>query len=375
MSELDQSASGPPHDDASAARNEDFAGLLGDQPEREGLPRSYRMRADAHYVDALESRHEGPIVRVIPTRQIETADLPSSIGLTALAESISAHGILQPLLVRRHGGRYQLVAGRKRLAAALAAGKSEVPCVVHDVDEVSATALAEADNIRAIPQSPVQPPADAGCLYEVLQALSYDLAGMGSLVAFLRPAAGGLFQHQATADLLQAQTWRAAWLAGAVAIVASPYRAGRAKAVGSIVERVRAGLEAEARLTKLQLDLCVTPEAAKSTVDENLGSALAGMMLATLSWLRGSDEPRLEVRVDAPGPGSLRCQVVQRVAPVPEEAAEYLRAPGSSRPGDLTTTIGLLTARTFAAEYSGTLEITAIGRRGSVIQSVFSLDC
>jgi ParB-like chromosome segregation protein Spo0J len=46
--------------------------------------------------------------------------------------------------VRRHAGRYQLIGGRKRLAAALAAGIGEVPCIVRDVDEAGAAALAEA---------------------------------------------------------------------------------------------------------------------------------------------------------------------------------------------------------------------------------------
>lgn len=370
MSELEQSATGSPLGDA-AAQNEDLVGLLGDQPaEREGLPRGYRMRADAHYVDQLDSRHGAPAIRLIPTRQIEAADLSPSVSLTALAQSISAHGILQPLLVRRHGGRYQVIAGRKRLAAAVAAGVADVPCLAYDVDEAEAAALAGADNLRAVSQDQVQSPAETDCLHQALQALSYDLAGMGSLIALLRPSGATVFQHRVAADLLQAQAWRAAWLARAASIVTGPCHPSRARPVGSIVERVRTGFEAEARLTRLQLDCSVTPEAARFIFDEDLAiSAATGCVFATLSWLQGADGPRVEVRADATNPRTLRLEVVQRIAPMPKDVARYLEAAGLSRPGDLVTTLGLLTVKSFAEHYRGTVEFRAIGDRGSLIQA------
>src|SRR5438045_2714651 len=52
--------------------------------------------------------------------------------LAALSASIRTHGILQPLVVRRVGDRYQLIAGERRLRAAQAIGYGEVP--VHVVD-------------------------------------------------------------------------------------------------------------------------------------------------------------------------------------------------------------------------------------------------
>lgn len=370
MSELEHSTATSSKDSIRAQQHtDDFTGVLEERPEREGLPRSYRMRADSHYVDQLESRYQGPAISLISTRQIEMADLSSAAGLAGLADSIKTLGVVQPLLVRRHGGRYQLIAGRRRLAAAASVGITEVPCIVHDADEAAAAALAEADNFRMVGQEPTLPPAPPDCLHEVLQALSCDLAGMGSLVAFLRPASASVFQHQATADLLQAQAWRAAWLAGAAAILTSPYRPGRLKPAGSIVERIRTGLEAEARLTRLRLDVSVAPEAATFSFDENLGSALAGLIFATLAWLQGSEAPRIEVRLDVPTLRTLKIQVVQRLAPVPEEAVRHFRTAGAARPGDLTTTLGLQTARTFAEAYRGRLDFIDIGRRGSVIQA------
>ena len=369
MSELDHSTATSSKDSIRSAHTDDYTGVMEERPEREGLPRGYRMRADSHYVDQLESRYHGPAISLIPTRHIEMVDLSPAAGLTGLADSIKTLGVVQPLLVRRHGGRYQIIAGRRRLAAAASVGVTEVPCIVHDVDETAAAALAEADNFRALAREPAPPPPAPDCLHEVLQALSYDLAGMGSLVAFLRPASASVLQHQATADLLQAQAWRAAWLASAAAVLTSPYRPGRLKPAGSIVERIRAGLEAEARLARLRLDVSVAPDAAALSFDENLGSALAGLIFATLAWVQGCEAPRIEVRADTPTPRSLKIEVVQRLAPVPEEAARHFRAPAGTRPGDLTTTLGLLTARTIAEAYRGRLDFIDIGRRGSVIQA------
>ena len=73
-------------------------------PEREGLPRNYRMRADAHYVDQLEAPAQ-PAIRMVKTSQIECRDVPPPENVESLTQSIAMHGILQPLLVRRQGGR------------------------------------------------------------------------------------------------------------------------------------------------------------------------------------------------------------------------------------------------------------------------------
>ena len=58
----------------------------------------------------------------------------SSVGdrLNEFAQSIRTNGIIQPLIVRRDGDRYQLVAGERRWRAARLAGLTEVPVVIQD---------------------------------------------------------------------------------------------------------------------------------------------------------------------------------------------------------------------------------------------------
>lgn len=66
-------------------------------------------------------------------------------AITELSESIKQHGVLQPLLVRAHGPRFQLIAGERRLMASKQAGLADVPCRVLDLvdQEVSEAALEE----------------------------------------------------------------------------------------------------------------------------------------------------------------------------------------------------------------------------------------
>ena len=68
--------------------------------------------------------------------------------LEELAQSIQALGILQPLTVRRREGRWELVAGERRLRAAKLAGLSQVPCLSVQADGQSSALLALVENLQ-----------------------------------------------------------------------------------------------------------------------------------------------------------------------------------------------------------------------------------
>src|SRR3954468_23673536 len=69
-------------------------------------------------------------------------------ALLALAESVKARGILQPVVVRpMPGGKYELIAGERRLRAAVIAGLGHVPAVVRDTDESERLELALIENM------------------------------------------------------------------------------------------------------------------------------------------------------------------------------------------------------------------------------------
>lgn len=78
-------------------------------------------------------------------------------ALAQLAESIAAHGVLQPILVRDIGGdRYQIIAGERRWRASKMAGLSEVPVVLLDSTEQEAAQIALIENIQREDLNPLE---------------------------------------------------------------------------------------------------------------------------------------------------------------------------------------------------------------------------
>lgn len=77
--------------------------------------------------------------------------------LQALADSISEHGILQPLAVRKmDGGFYQIIAGERRWRAARLAGLQEVPVVVVEADDKTVMELALIENLQRQDLNPME---------------------------------------------------------------------------------------------------------------------------------------------------------------------------------------------------------------------------
>jgi len=77
-------------------------------------------------------------------------------SLEGLADSIRAHGIVQPLLVRRQGDRYELIAGERRWRAARLAGLSKVPVVVKEVPDQDLLEIALIENIQRENLNPIE---------------------------------------------------------------------------------------------------------------------------------------------------------------------------------------------------------------------------
>lgn len=120
-------------------------------PRRIGLPTTVRMRHDRHYVDQLGRPVGDPIGRMIPVEEIQPnpGQPRQAIGdLSELVASVREKGILEPILVRKDGVRYQIIAGERRYRAACEAGLDEVPCVIRDADEAEVMELALIENLQ-----------------------------------------------------------------------------------------------------------------------------------------------------------------------------------------------------------------------------------
>ena len=122
-----------------------------------------------------EALHQLPLELIAPN-----PDQPrKSFGedeLAELADSIRAHGVLQPVLVRAlPGGRYELLAGERRLRAAQAAGLERIPAVVRSAAEGERLELAMIENMARQDLNPVEEARACATLVEDLGITKEEL--------------------------------------------------------------------------------------------------------------------------------------------------------------------------------------------------------
>ncbi len=97
-----------------------------------------------------------PIYKVEPNPDQPRQDFDEA-ELQALADSITVHGVIQPLTVRQlPSGYYQIIAGERRWRAARLANLSEVPVVVMEADDLKAMELALIENLQRQDLNPVE---------------------------------------------------------------------------------------------------------------------------------------------------------------------------------------------------------------------------
>ena len=118
---------------------------------KRGLPVALKMRHDAHFVEALTNSAGSPIGRLVPIDRVDpNPDQPRQVmgDLSELIASITEKGIIEPLIVRQRGARFQIVAGERRYQAAVRAGLRELPVVIRDVDDTEIIEVALVENIQ-----------------------------------------------------------------------------------------------------------------------------------------------------------------------------------------------------------------------------------
>lgn len=110
----------------------------------------------------LEERTEKSPYQVLPIYKVEpNPGQPrqdfNEEELQALADSITEHGVMQPLTVRESGsGYYQIIAGERRWRAARLAGLEEIPVVVVEADDLKTMELALIENLQRQDLNPVE---------------------------------------------------------------------------------------------------------------------------------------------------------------------------------------------------------------------------
>jgi|SRR5579872_3629427 len=95
-------------------------------------------------------------IQLIQPNPMQPRTVFQSERLEELADSIRVNGIIQPLIVRRHGEEYQIVAGERRWRAAQLVGLADVPVVIQDVADPRMLELALIENIQREDLNPIE---------------------------------------------------------------------------------------------------------------------------------------------------------------------------------------------------------------------------
>jgi ParB family chromosome partitioning protein len=121
------------------------------KPKKSGLPTSVGMKHDGHFVDLISSRSLGPRIRMISIDKIDPNPHQARCELGNIAElqdSIRSKGILEPILVRAKGSRFEIIAGERRYMASRNIGLKELPCIDMDVEDNEAMEIALIENLQ-----------------------------------------------------------------------------------------------------------------------------------------------------------------------------------------------------------------------------------
>jgi hypothetical protein len=348
---------------------------------REGLPKTYQPRHDLHYVEQLTAATDTQPVRLVPVSRID-GDLPPEHTVASLADSIVELGIVQPLLVRPHNGRFRLIAGRRRLAAARRAGLTEVPCLVHPVNETRASQLAAAENLRpaqgasplALLASPPDVQADIdGHTAAMIGELQDAVASLQTCLPLLARATST--REQVALKLLTVETERAAWVIRARRYLAGTLPVAHTPVSGAaLLDHVKrqAGMAMALRGGALHVD----PVRGALVLHGDrtlLTAAVVGVAQALFALGELVQDPRVAVRLTGQsGGGPIALVITQPSAVLSETAlARFFEAGWTERPGGSSAELAILLARQAASLHRARLEVSSVAAAGTAVTMTF----
>lgn len=343
--------------------------------QREGLPADYRMRHEGeHYVDELVAAGSMPQLRLIAVSDIEGSFGSGGESLDGLVDSIQAYGVLQPLLVRRVRGRYELLAGSKRLAAAMDVGLKEVPCLVHEVDDVEARRLAEAANRRtnqtAAASTSLPWSSEASAL--LAEGLNTILSTLG---LFDRPDSS--LRDRVAVGLIRSETLNANRLLRGLEILrAEPALARRPIDAALMLSDVLKSSEDERGLLGIALH-ATSPSSSPLQADEELvGIAMSGAIETILALLRSSRGGAISVELsDNELTNTIQLTVSEDVVRMPTPSwSRWFDPDWEERPGGYSAAVALLAAKRAAELHGGRLELAPTTAGGCRLTMVLPTD-
>lgn len=154
--------------------------------------------------------------------------------LNELSESIREHGVLQPLLVRKKGSKYEIIAGERRYQASKLADLTEVPVIIKDVDDQQMMALALIENLQ---RSDLNPLEEAKGYRQLIDASGMTQDALSKAVSKSRSAITNSLRLLDLPEQVQQLIFDGQLTAGhARAILAVPYEDARIKLAERVVK-------------------------------------------------------------------------------------------------------------------------------------------
>ena len=154
--------------------------------------------------------------------------------LEELAESIKEHGVLQPLIVRKKGGTYEIIAGERRYQASKIAGLERVPVIIKDVDDQTMLQLALIENLQRSDLNPIE---EAKGYKQLIKASGMTQEALAKAVSKSRSSITNALRLLDLPEEVQQMLYEGKLTAGhARAILAVPYEEERIKLAERVVE-------------------------------------------------------------------------------------------------------------------------------------------
>lgn len=153
--------------------------------------------------------------------------------LRELSESIQEHGVLQPLLVRKHGNGYEIIAGERRYQASKLAGLEELPVIIKDVNDEEMLALALIENLQRSDLNPVE---EAKGYRQLIDASGMTQEALSKAVSKSRSAITNSLRLLDLPEVVRQMIFEGKLTAGhARAILAVPYEDARIRLAEKVV--------------------------------------------------------------------------------------------------------------------------------------------
>ena len=92
---------------------------------------------------------------IIPNR-FQPREVFNQEALQDLAQSIKEHGVIQPIIVRKIGDKYEIIAGERRYKASTLAGLTKIPAIIRNLDDKEASKVALLENLQRRDLSPIE---------------------------------------------------------------------------------------------------------------------------------------------------------------------------------------------------------------------------